>query len=82
MWTVDDVEGEGSDPALFHVDLYDCGDDQSCLGITGGACGAGEFVQGLCSEEGCYSATSNASISLSEVCCSSLGGVMRGYRER
>lgn len=60
-WTVDDQEG--SDSTLFHVDLYDCGDDQTC----GGACGAGEFVQGLCPEEGCYSTVSIASVSLLEV---------------
>lgn len=45
------------------MDLYDCGDDQTC----GGACGAGEFVQGLCPEEGCYSTVSIASVSLLEV---------------
>lgn len=64
-WAVDD--GDGSNSTLFHVDLYDCGDDQSCLGANGSVCGAGEFVVGLCPEEGCYSTVSTASISLPEV---------------
>lgn len=67
-WTVDDEQG--SDSTLFHVDLYDCGDDQFCSGGTAGdgACGVGEFVLGLCPEEGCYTTVSTASVSLPEVC--------------
>ncbi|CAM9899850.1 unnamed protein product [Pylaiella littoralis] len=51
--------GGGSNSLLFHVDLYDCGDDQSCGG--GCACGVGEFVLGLCPEEGCDCADSSSS---------------------
>lgn len=68
----EDHDGGGSsDSALiFHADLYDCGDDPSCgAGATDGACGTGEFVQGLCSEEGCDSSVfGTASVIVPEVC--------------
>lgn len=72
-WTVD---GEKKDE-LVHIDLYDCGDDRSCSGDasttvgsgsgSGGACGAGEFVLGLCPDEGCDSDGGGASIAVPEV---------------
>lgn len=80
-WAVGDEEGTES-TLLFHVDLYDCGNDQSCSRVAGGgACGAGDFVLGLCPEEGCYSAVGTASVSLPEVCFF-LGEVVRGERAR
>lgn len=53
-WAVDSEEG--SSPDLFHVDLYNCGDDQACGSGSGdGGCLGGDLVQPLCPEEGCYS---------------------------